>query len=270
MSAGWIKIHRQLLEHPRYSDPEWLSVWMYLLLKATHQLYPVNFDGRIIELKPGQLVTGRHAIAEVTGVHNSKVKRILAVMRTDQQIDQQAGVKGSVITVLNWTRYQSSEQQNGQPTTSERPASDQPATTNKNERTEAQETQENSSVQRFQKGECEGEDAEDNLSWMDSVDPLSLKVNDLMKRLKQMLGAAEMDKWGGRWRNLAKACPKAVRGALGELKTERDQQKQIKNPGSWAWDIAERFAKAQGWTYSKARKQWIQTAPEPATSKARQ
>ncbi len=132
MNIGWVKFHRRLVDHPRFKDPEWLAVWVYLLLCATHQPRKMDFDGRIVELKPGQLITGRHAIADATGVHQSKVRRILTKMKTDQQIDQQAGVKGSIITVVNWQSFQESDRQNGQPVTNDRPATGQSATTNKN------------------------------------------------------------------------------------------------------------------------------------------
>lgn len=136
MSNGWIKLHRRLLDNPRATDPEWLSVWIYLLLNATHQPRKMNFDGKIVELQPGQLITGRFAIAENTGVNESKVKRILQTLKTDQQIDQQAGVKGSMITVRNWQAYQDADQQIDQRLTSKRPATDQRLTTNKKERME--------------------------------------------------------------------------------------------------------------------------------------
>jgi len=131
-ARGWIKLHRRLWENPRSHDPEWLAVWVYLLSHATHQPWRTDFDGKIVELKPGQLKTGRDSIAEATGVHPSKVRRLLAKMKCDQQIDQQAGVKGSIITVLNWESYQRADQQNDHQPTSDRPTSDQQATTNNN------------------------------------------------------------------------------------------------------------------------------------------
>jgi hypothetical protein len=67
-----------------------------------------------IMLKPGQLITGRHAIAKATGVNNSKVFRILELLKAEQQIEQLAGVKHSLITVLNWRSYQRTEQQGEQ------------------------------------------------------------------------------------------------------------------------------------------------------------
>src|ERR1017187_10009564 len=133
-SRGWVRVYRCLLDHPRFRDPDWVVVWLYLILNATFQPRRVNFDGKIVELRAGQLITGRHAIAKATGVDESKVRRILAVMKTDQQIDQQTGTKGSIITLRNWEMYQSNDQQIDQTVTSDQPANDQQVTTNKNVR----------------------------------------------------------------------------------------------------------------------------------------
>lgn len=128
--AGWIKIHRKMLSNPVvFKDPEHLAVWMYLLLTATHKDYPAMFGGKKIMLKPGQLITGRTKISEATGVNPSKVKRILNLFKTDQQIDQQATRHGSIITILEWDKYQETDQPNDQQVTNKRPTSDQQVTT---------------------------------------------------------------------------------------------------------------------------------------------
>lgn len=137
---GWIKLHRKMLENPIVcKDADYLAVWVYLLLKASHGICPMVFKGEKIMLQPGQLITGRLKIAADLSVNESKVKRILNAFKTDQQIDQQASNKNSLITILNWDSYQKSDQQNGQQMTSERPASDQQVTTNKNVKNEKNE-----------------------------------------------------------------------------------------------------------------------------------
>src|SRR5262245_46095059 len=122
---GWISLHRKLLYHPKFRDSEFVHVWVYLLLSATWQPYEADFNGKKIILMPGQLVTGRHSIARATGVHESKVKRVLIRLKTDQQIDQQTGNTSSLITIRNWVLYQKSDQQIDH-------SSDQPVTTNNN------------------------------------------------------------------------------------------------------------------------------------------
>jgi hypothetical protein len=144
MNNGWIKLHRKILDNPIVTkDASYLAVWCYLLLNATHEEYPALFGGKKIMLQPGQLITGRRSISDSLGINDSKVKRILADFESDQQIDRQRSNKNSLISILNWDKYQCSDQQsdqqvtnkrpaNDQQTTSERPASDQQVTTNKN------------------------------------------------------------------------------------------------------------------------------------------
>lgn len=128
--AGWIKIHRKMLSNPVvFKDPDHLAVWMYLLLTASHKKHKTIFGGKPVFLEAGQLITGRKKISEATGVNPSKVKRILNLFKTDQQIDQQATRYGSIITILEWDKYQENDQPNDQRVTNERPTSDQRVTT---------------------------------------------------------------------------------------------------------------------------------------------
>ena len=130
---GWIKLHRKMLDNPVvWKDLEHLGVWIYLLLNASHKDYQVMFDGKKITLKAGQLITGRKKIAEKTGVCESKVRRILKTFKIDQQIDQQTSTKNSLITILNWDKYQISDQQSDQQLANNWPTTDQQLTTNKN------------------------------------------------------------------------------------------------------------------------------------------
>ena len=50
---GWIKIHRKILDNPIIcKDSDYLSVWIYLLLNATHKEIPAVFKKeKITDLK---------------------------------------------------------------------------------------------------------------------------------------------------------------------------------------------------------------------------
>lgn len=135
MCDGWVKSYRKILDNPIVcKDADYFAVWNYLLLSATHKEIPALFKGEKITLKPGQLITGRLAISKQFKISESKTKRILIDFESDQQIDRQRSNKNSLITILNWEKYQDSDQQNDQQMTNKRPASDQQVTTNKNER----------------------------------------------------------------------------------------------------------------------------------------
>ena len=116
---GWIKIHRKMLENPIVmKDSDHLAVWVYLLLNAAHKERKVLFKGDKIMLQPGQLITGRNAIADFLGISESKVKRVLSDFEGDQQIDRQRSNKNSLISLINWDKYQFFDQQRDQKVTS--------------------------------------------------------------------------------------------------------------------------------------------------------
>lgn len=130
---GWVCLHRKLLDNPVVmKDAEHLAVWIYLLLHATHEEYPAFFKGQKITLLPGQLITGRKAIAAELGISESKVRRVLDLFENDQQIDQQMTNKNRLITLKNWHEYQDTDQQTDQQLTNNRPTTDQQLTTNNN------------------------------------------------------------------------------------------------------------------------------------------
>lgn len=111
MGSGWIKLHRRLLDNPVVcKDSDHLAVWIYLLLNASHSGADVIFGGERIKLKPGQLTTGRKAIAQQTKVSESKVQRILKTFENEQQIEQRTDYRCRLISIVKWDEYQQSEQ----------------------------------------------------------------------------------------------------------------------------------------------------------------
>ena len=111
---GWIAIHRKIWDNPRSNDPDWMSVWIYILTQATHDPLESTFKGKNIMLQPGQFRTGRKKIARDTGVEESKVNRLLKRYESEQQIEQQKSNKGTIITIKNWNDYQHNEHQDKQ------------------------------------------------------------------------------------------------------------------------------------------------------------
>ena len=108
-----------MLENPIVmKDSDHLAVWVYLLLNAAHKERKVLFKGDKIMLQPGQLITGRNAIADFLGISESKVKRVLSDFEGDQQIDRQRSNKNSLISLINWDKYQFFDQQSDQQVTS--------------------------------------------------------------------------------------------------------------------------------------------------------
>lgn len=132
---GWIKLHRKTLENPVVcKDSDYIAVWVYLLMNATHKEHPAVFGGDKISLQPGQLITGRKKISERFNISESKVQRILKSFEIEQQIEQQTNNKNRLISILSWSDYQDTEQQDEQPVNNKRTTTEQPVNTNKNVR----------------------------------------------------------------------------------------------------------------------------------------
>lgn len=132
---GWIKIHRKILENPIVSkDSETFSIWLYLLLSATHQEIPAVFKGQKIMLQKGQLITGILSISKKLKINKDKVQRTLKYFEIDKQIEQQTSNKNRLITILNWEQYQSINNQNDKQLINKCETTDKQLITNKNER----------------------------------------------------------------------------------------------------------------------------------------
>ena len=102
-SSGYISIHRSLQNKNWYSEPDYLSLWIHLLLSANHK--DKFIQG--IEIKRGQLKTGRNQLAEITGINSSKIERILTFFEeSEQQIEQQKTNKFRIITIKKYDDYQ--------------------------------------------------------------------------------------------------------------------------------------------------------------------
>lgn len=133
MHRGFITIHRKILDNPVvFKDADHVAVWVYLLLNATHKKYPVLFQGRSIELQPGQLITGRLSIADKLKINQNKVQRILEMLKNEQLIEQQTSNQNRLITIVSWGKYQTSEQQNEQRVNNDRTTGEQRVNTNNN------------------------------------------------------------------------------------------------------------------------------------------
>ena len=130
---GWIKLHRKTLENPIITkDSDYLSVWIYLLLNATHQEHDTLFKGKRITLQKGQLITGIISISKNLKINKDKVQRILKSFENDKQITQQTSNRNRLVTILNWDRYQELDKQNDKQVINKCETDDKQLITNKN------------------------------------------------------------------------------------------------------------------------------------------
>jgi len=131
---GYIKLHRKLLENPLCNRLDYLGLWAHLLLRANHKEAELMSDIGIIKLKPGQFITSRDKLGKELSANPSKIERMLKRLEIGQQIKQEANSRFRIITIVNWNKYQQTEQLPNSRTDNKRTAGEQLANTNNNDK----------------------------------------------------------------------------------------------------------------------------------------
>lgn len=128
---GWVKVHRKLSEKVFYrKDSEKVHLWIHLLICANRDEREELLGGKLIKCNSGQFTTGRKQLSEATGINESKIERILTYFeKIEQQIEQQKTSTNRLISILNWSEYQQTEQQTEQQVNNGRTTSEQQVNT---------------------------------------------------------------------------------------------------------------------------------------------
>jgi DNA replication protein DnaD len=112
-SHGWIKLYRCLLDDPIWqcSTNEQKIILVTLLLMANHAEAKWQWNGTPFHCQPGQMVTSLKSIYEKCGKRISVRKIQLALIRFEKMgfLLKQTSHINTLITICNWTTYQSRE-----------------------------------------------------------------------------------------------------------------------------------------------------------------
>ncbi|MGX1433890.1 DnaD/phage-associated family protein [Cytobacillus horneckiae] len=133
---GWVSIHRKIMNNPVWQDPKLFKLWMLCLLEASHKEHDQLVGKQIVNLQPGQFITGRFSLSKLFNegakksdiVPESTVWRWLKWLEKNEFLNIKSSTKFSVITIKNWNLYQQSEQQMN----NKRTANEQQMNTNNN------------------------------------------------------------------------------------------------------------------------------------------
>ncbi|PIC87955.1 hypothetical protein CSV72_02055 [Sporosarcina sp. P20a] len=117
--AGWISLHRKIMDNPIYSNANMLKLWIHCLMKATHTERDQLIGNQMVKLEVGQFVTGRHALAEEFNkgakkdeiISPSTLWRWLNNFEQWQMLNIKKTTKYSVVTIVQWSEYQHNGQQ---------------------------------------------------------------------------------------------------------------------------------------------------------------
>lgn len=130
---GHIKIFRKMLDWEWFSDINTFYVFMYCLLKANWK----DKKWRGIDVKRGSFITSRAHLAKDLHLSEQQIKTALEHLESTNEITKSTTARYTVITVVKYNEYQTSNQLNNQETTNKttsrttnnQPSSNQVATT---------------------------------------------------------------------------------------------------------------------------------------------
>ena len=113
MSEGWIRFYRQITNSKIWQRPDYMRVFMFLLLEAHYDLKPEKIHG--IEVKRGQTIKSLSKIQEGTiWQENNKIKmldtprisKILKWLEQEQMISKMATGLATLVSITNYESYQ--------------------------------------------------------------------------------------------------------------------------------------------------------------------
>lgn len=106
--AGYIKIHRKLLEWEWYGDTNTMRVFLHLLLSANWK----NGMFKGVEIPRGNLVTSLSKLSQALSLTERQIRTAIEHLKKSGTIAVTTYSKFSVIEVLNYDIYQDNDSQN--------------------------------------------------------------------------------------------------------------------------------------------------------------
>ncbi len=106
---GYISLHRQILENPLSCKPNYLAVWIYLLLKANYKPKKIIWNNETIDLKPGQFIGSILQISEHFSISTATVSYILNYFESEGMLKRKSTKKFTLFEIINYDKYQKVE-----------------------------------------------------------------------------------------------------------------------------------------------------------------
>lgn len=120
---GYIKLHRSMLNWSWHADPN--TAWLFVNLLLLANCAPAEWKG--MKIDRGQVITGRKALSEQTGISEQSVRTSLNRLKSTGEITIKPTNKFSLITIVNYEKFQGSDVKSTRKSTSNL-ANNQPAT----------------------------------------------------------------------------------------------------------------------------------------------
>ncbi|HHQ6757832.1 TPA: DnaD domain protein [Staphylococcus aureus] len=160
--AGWIKIHRKIIDHWIWTDSKRLKWWMDLLLLTNHSDKKVMLGGKLVVLKRGSFHTSELKLSERWNVSRNTVRNYLNALEKDTMITTKKTKNGTTIIVHNYGIYQDNDDYKKQQTEQQSEQQSEQKNEQQSEQKNEQQTEQKNEQQSEQKNEQQSEQKKDN------------------------------------------------------------------------------------------------------------
>ena len=133
-NKGWVKLWREQFSHEISERKPWCDgyAWSYLYARANYKAGVVNFRNQYIPVERGQFVTSMRKLREIFGWSRQRTIAYIISLATRQMLTYRTTNRFIVITICNYEKYQSKEDENGATDeTTDRTTDEPQKTTNK-------------------------------------------------------------------------------------------------------------------------------------------
>lgn len=108
-SNGWIKLHRQIMDHPFYQEKRVFSrheAWEYILLKANYENTKTMISGKLVEVPRGSFITSEAKLMDRFQWGKQKLRNFLKMAEEDGMICRRATNLHTQLSVTRYDDYQ--------------------------------------------------------------------------------------------------------------------------------------------------------------------
>jgi len=131
VDRGYVKLYRKIEDSGLLQHPYAFSLFSYLLVKSAWKPFKYATRYGIINIRQGQCVIGRKDLAQKLRQTEAQIRGNLNFLKKLEIIASHATNRFSIITIINYSQYQSDKPKTASKTASSSPAARQQLTTDK-------------------------------------------------------------------------------------------------------------------------------------------
>lgn len=131
--SGFTISYRDKWEHPVFRNLLEAGIWAWMCDTAAWKDTKVRFNGELVSLKRGQLVTSVRFIAKGFSTTEQLTRTFIKNLENDGMANTQTTHRGTIITICNYDRYQQTQDADNTHANEQPTHSQHTANTNKKE-----------------------------------------------------------------------------------------------------------------------------------------